>query len=183
MKYMNTTTSKLMESLRCHDLEAYNHCVRVADLAVEIAVRYGVKQDLIPMLRTAALLHDIGKLCVPQTILQKPGKLTSEEYAQVKVHTEYGKRILKSFGYPCAICDVAYSHHERPDGTGYHGDTDIPIFARIVCAADCMDVMLHGRCYQAHKDPDAIREDLQHNAGRQFDQQVADVCMSLMAGK
>ena len=171
---------RLLEYLRKHDEESYLHSVRVADIAGRIAEGYGLDAAAMPDLRVAGLLHDIGKLGVPADILQKPGKLTDEEYAAVKRHTTLGYVILQTFGFPEHICEVALNHHERPDGTGYAKKTDISVFSRIICAADCMDVMMNGRSYKAAKSTSEIRADFLANSARQFDPAVADACIRIL---
>lgn len=128
--------------LRKHDEESYLHSVRVADIAGRIAEGYGLDASAMPDLRVTGLLHDIGKLGVPSEILQKPGRLTDVEYMTVKRHTTLGYVILQKFDFPEHICEVALNHHERPDGTGYAKKTDLSVFSCIICAADCMDVMM-----------------------------------------
>lgn len=178
--HMFTCCCRLLEYLRKHDEESYLHSVRVADIAGRIAEGYGLDASAMPDLRVAGLLHDIGKLGVPSEILQKPGRLTDVEYMTVKRHTTLGYVILQKFDFPEHICEVALNHHERPDGTGYAKKTDLSVFSRIICAADCMDVMMHGRSYAAAKSTSEIRADFLANSARQFDPAVADACIRIL---
>lgn len=180
-KVLEKRCALLLNKLKQHDQDTYEHCVRVADIVVQIADRYGIDPDLWNNLRIAGLLHDVGKLWISATILDKPGKLTADEYETIKTHTTLGYTLLQRVGFPESICEVALNHHERPDGTGYFGKTEVSLFSRIVCAADCMDVMLHGRSYKKKKSPDEIRKDLRENTPGQFDPDVADACMDVFA--
>lgn len=176
---MRDKTRKLLERLKTYDVETYNHSVRVADISVRIASQYGVPNTMLAEIRIAGLLHDIGKLGISKDILTKPGKLTDQEYLVIKRHTTLGYVLLHALHYPENICDVALNHHERPDGTGYHGKTDITLFSSIISAADCMDVMLNGRRYKAKKTTAEIFDDICYNSHKQFDPDIAAVCIHL----
>lgn len=146
---MFTCCCRLLEYLRKHDEESYLHSVRVADIAGRIAEGYGLDASAMPDLRVAGLLHDIGKLGVPSEILQKPGRLTDEEYMTVKRHTTLGYVILQTFKFPEHICEVALNHHERPDGTGYaKKNGTFCLFTHYLCGRlhGCHDAwqILHG---------------------------------------
>ena len=177
---MSMYCSRLLEYLRKHDEASYLHSIRVADIAGRIAKEYGLDSSAMPDLRTAGLLHDIGKLGIPAAILRKAEKLTDEEYTVIRRHTTLGYITLQMFGFPEQICEVALNHHERPDGTGYAKKTDISVFSRIICAADCMDVMMHGRSYSAAKNTCEICDDFLANRSKQFDPAVADACIHVL---
>lgn len=178
---MDSIIDKLLERLRAYDYETYNHSLRVADISVRIASQYGVTYDILQQIRTAGLLHDIGKLGICQEILTKPGKLTNIEYLIIKRHTTLGYVLLYTLGFPENICEVARNHHERPDGTGYNGETSLTLFSKIVSAADCMDVMLNGRHYKAKKTAAEIFNDICANSHKQFDPDIAAICIHLFA--
>lgn len=171
---------ELLEQLFVHDKETGRHSVRVADLAVKIGKVLGLSGYELYMLKTAALLHDIGKLFVPASLLQKSGKLTDEEYTTIKCHTDKGYVYLSQLGFPEEICLVALEHHERPDGNGYKNKRDFSLFAKIVCVADCLDVMINGRCYQTPKDIEQIQAELLRCSGSQFDPTVVKAALAIL---
>lgn len=171
---------ELLEQLFVHDKETGRHSVRVADLAVKIGKVLGLSGHELIMLKTAALLHGIGKLFLPASLLQKSGKLTDEEYTMIKCHTDNGYLYLSQLGFPEEICLVALDHHERPDGNGYRKKKDFSLFAKIVCVADCLDVMRSGRCYQTPKTVEQIQLELLRCSGTQFDPAAAKAAMEFL---
>lgn len=171
---------ELLEQLFIHDEETGCHSVRVADLAVKIGKAIGLSDHKLNMLKTVAFLHDIGKLFLPASLLQKSGKLTDEEYTMIKCHTDKGYLYLSQLGFPEEICLVALDHHERPDGNGYRKKKDFSLFAKIVCVADCLDVMRNGRCYQAPKTVEQIRAELLRCSGSQFDSTVVKAALVIL---
>ena len=124
---------------------------RVRTYAVEIAKELELDVEQIEALRAAALLHDIGKLAVPEQIINKPGKLTPEEFEKMKVHPIVGSEILERVAFPYPVAPIVRSHHERWDGSGYPeglGRRHIPIGARILAAVDCLDALASHRQYR-----------------------------------
>ncbi len=135
------------------DPDTGNHILRISDYSVEIASAMGLPTEEIEHLRYAAPMHDIGKLGIPDKILQKPGKLTAEEWVIMKQHTSIGARMFHSSKSPLlkAASEIALTHHEKFDGSGYpHGlkGKDIPISGRIIAAADIFDAIVSKRCYK-----------------------------------
>lgn len=163
-------TAKLLSALREWDMDTYTHSLRVAGYAFRISKRMKLDWQERKDLLIAAMLHDIGKLDIPQSILQKPGKLTDEEYAQIRNHTEYGYRRLSALKFPEKICNAVRDHHEQPDGRGYRGCTQPEMYANIIRVADCLDVMIAGRQYQTAKTRQQVEKDLRDNAGRSMEQ-------------
>src|ERR1700683_866954 len=133
------TIEALALAIEAKDHTTHTHLQRVRTYAVEIAKEIGLSADEIEALRAAALLHDIGKLAVPEHIINKPGKLTPEEFEKMKVHPLVGAEILERVAFPYPVAPIVRSHHERWDGSGYPAGLageEIPIGARILAAVD-----------------------------------------------
>jgi HD-GYP domain-containing protein (c-di-GMP phosphodiesterase class II) len=132
----------------------------------------------VKQITTAALLHDIGKIILPLNLLNKPGKLTTDEYDEIKKHPEIGFRILNSSHNMRVISEFVFAHHERIDGNGYpRGITgeEIPIESKIIGIADAFDAMTSDRTYKKRLTLEAAIKELKDNAGSQFDQEVVSV--------
>jgi putative nucleotidyltransferase with HDIG domain len=149
----------------------FNHSTGVARYAVAIAEVLGTSPTDVRSLRRAALLHDIGKLGVPNSILDKPGKLTDDEYSVVKVHPRHTEEILSRVAAFAPIAFVAGAHHERIDGRGYHrglSGADLPVEARILAVADVFDAMFADRPYRAGMPVERIMNIMDADAGTAF---------------
>lgn len=148
------------------------HSKRVAMYAAEIAKRMGLSGDEVQNIYYAGLLHDAGKISIPDAVLNKPGKLTDEERKLIQNHTIAGGKMLKQMSSIRGIRETALYHHERYDGTGYpeglRGEA-IPLYARIVGVADSYDAMSSNRVYRRHLNKDEIIEEIQNGSGTQFD--------------
>lgn len=130
-----------------------------------------------------ALLHDCGKIGVPDNILGKPGRLTDEEFQVIKSHTVRGGDILDHFKSLEGVNEGALYHHERYDGKGYPkglSGKDIPLIARIICLADSFDAMNSNRVYRNKLTKEHIINEIESNKGRQFDPEIADVMLKLL---
>lgn len=150
----------------------YQHSTRVAEITVGVAREFGCAPELERDLRRAALLHDIGKLGVSNLILDKPGKPTDEEFAQIRKHTEYSQRILEQVDAFQTLADVASAHHERLDGHGYHRglrDAQICWATRVLTVADIYEAMSAKRPYREAMSWDQIRQILARDAGKGVD--------------
>ncbi|MBR3019481.1 MAG: diguanylate cyclase [Clostridia bacterium] len=172
----------LADAIDAKDIYTKNHSTRVSQYSVRLAEALGWEEERINDLRYAALLHDIGKIGVPDSILTNPKNLTEVEYGIVKSHTEMGGDILKSKIILQMAEDVARSHHERYDGTGYPRGlkgTEISEEARIVSIADAFDAMKSNRAYRKPCDPQYIKEELTAGKGKQFDPHFTDVFIGL----
>ena len=159
------------------------HSARVAHYSVEIARRLKLSEEDQERIYYIALLHDIGKIGIPDSILTKPDKLTPEERQMIMRHPAIGGEILKDFTSLEGISDGARYHHERYDGTGYNEGLkgeEIPYFARIICVADSYDAMSSVRYYQGHLSNDIIIKELKEGSGSQFDPQIAEVMLQLI---
>lgn len=159
------------------------HSQRVAIYTREIAKRMGLDEEEIRNYFYIALMHDCGKLLVPDSILKKPGKLTPEERKVIESHTLVGADLLKNMTAIAGIQDGALQHHERFDGTGYPNNikgTDISLVGRILCVADAFDAMNSDRCYRGKLPMDKIIEELNTNAGKQFDPDVVAYMLDII---
>lgn len=159
------------------------HSKRVAMYAAEIAKRMGLSEDEVQNIYYAGLLHDSGKISIPDAVLNKPGKLTDEERALIQNHTVAGGKMLKELSSIRGIRETALYHHERYDGTGYpeglKGES-IPLYARIVGVADAYDAMSSNRVYRRHLNKDEIIEEIQKGAGNQFDPSIVTYMVDMI---
>jgi len=140
------------QSIESSDAYTYGHCGRVAEYAVAVARQLGLDGDELTTIELGAYLHDLGKIKVPHEILNKPGKLTSEEFEVIKQHPTWGVDLLAGIEFPWKIKPIILWHHERFDGTGYpHGlkGDEIPLAAQILCIADVYDALTTNRSYRA----------------------------------
>ncbi|MDB4878753.1 MAG: diguanylate cyclase [Gemmatimonadetes bacterium] len=160
------------ESIESKDVHTQGHCERVADLAGALAARAGLDETSLFWFRIGALLHDVGKLIVPAEVLNKPGKLTDEEWALVRQHPAAGEKMLADVQFPWDVAPMVRSHHERWDGGGYPDGLkgeNIPLPARILCVADVYDALTTERSYKrAFSQLEAI-EIMRREVGKQFD--------------
>lgn len=157
----------------------YEHAVRVAIYSVALGHRSGMKQDDLRELGLGAMLHDVGKIMIPNNILDKVGELNSAEYAVVQVHPLEGRKILiNQARVPESVVDVVIQHHERMDGNGYPAGLpghQISPFARIVAIMDAFDAMSSDRCYCRSRPTSEALEILQRCKGAQFDSNLVDM--------
>ena len=169
-----------LDLLHSKDADTLSHSIHVAILAVEIARALALDDARLDDLRTAARLHDIGKIAVPDAILQKRGSLDDEEFRLIKTHSVVGAELLEAWGLPAAAT-IVRQHHERIDGSGYPaglaGD-EICIESRIVHAADAYVAMIRDRPYRKAMTQDEAFAELVRHTGTQFD---ADVVAALIA--
>ena len=159
------------------------HSLRVAAYSLEIAKKLKVSEEDQERIYDIALLHDIGKIGIPDSILNKKDRLTEKEMQTVRRHPTIGGQILKDFTSIPGISEGAKYHHERFDGKGYNeglSGEEIPFFARIICVADCYDTMAGGRHYQEKKDQNDIKEELKRCSGTQFDPEIAKAMIELI---
>ena len=174
----NQTLDLIISTLNNNYEKEQIHTERVGKICYHIGLALNMSQDELKSLEIAGFLHDIGKIMAPYEILNKPGKLTEEEYELIKRHTEAGYQILKSVEEYSPIAEYVLCHHERWDGNGYPRrlkEEEIPLVARIISVADAFEVMTAGRPYKkAMAEKNAIQE-LRKNSGTQFDPQIVDV--------
>ncbi len=160
------------------------HSTRVAYYSRKIAEQMDFTQEELDYIYYTALLHDVGKIFIPDNILNKPDKLTKEEMDIIKTHSQKGAGILKDFSTIPGIVDGAKSHHERFDGSGYPdgiSGESIPLVARIIGVADSFDAMSSDRCYRKSLSFEKIVSELKTHSGKQFDPKITEVMLSLIS--
>jgi putative nucleotidyltransferase with HDIG domain len=176
------TLTALMSALDARDRETEGHSTRVSRLACLLGERVGLSSHQLKALERGALLHDIGKIGISDTILHKPGKLTDDEWRIMRIHPDIGARIVEGIPFLQETLPVIRYHHERWDGSGYpvglRGD-DIPIQARIFAVADVFDALTSSRTYRKKSSPDEAVEYLREQAGSLFDPTVVETFASL----
>ncbi len=172
------TIEALALAIEAKDQTTHTHLQRVRTYAVEIAKELELEPDQIEALRAAALLHDIGKLAIPEQIINKPGKLSREEFEKMKVHPIVGSEILERVAFPYPVAPIVRSHHERWDGTGYPeglSGEGIPIGARILAAVDCLDALASHRQYRPALPLVEAMDKVKEKSGSWFDPRVVEV--------
>lgn len=172
------TIEALALAIDAKDETTHDHLQRVQIYAVEIGRELGLAEQQLEAVRAASLLHDIGKLAVPEHIISKPGRLTAEEFEKMKIHPVVGAEILERVKFPYPVVPIVRSHHEKWDGSGYPDglkDEDIPIGARILSAVDCLDALCTDRQYRRALPLDRAIGVVVQEAGRSFDPRVVEV--------
>ena len=185
MAELNTAViASFAMAIDAKDQHTHGHTQRVRDIAVMIAEELGLTQDEIDALKTAAMLHDIGKLAVPDYILSKPAELTDDEMKKVQTHTLVGAAILESVKFPWPVVPIIRSHHERHDGGGYPDDIagdQIPLGARILAVADVYDALLSHRPYRPAMTVQEAVSFMRERSGTQFDPEVLETCFRVLS--
>src|SRR5580700_3774721 len=172
------TIEALALAIEAKDHTTHTHLQRVRTYAVAVATQLNMPDSEIEALRAAALLHDIGKLAVPEQIINKPGKLTPEEFEKMKVHPLVGAEILERVAFPYPVAPIVRSHHERWDGTGYPeglARESIPIGARILAVVDCLDALASHRQYRPALPLIEAMEKVKEKSGSWFDPHVVEI--------
>jgi putative nucleotidyltransferase with HDIG domain len=178
------TLASLSNALEAKDAVTSQHTEEVVRLAVSVAAELDLDLDAVRNVELGAVLHDIGKVRVPESILNKPGPLTDEEWDVMKTHPEVGEHILRPIQSLSAILPIVRHHHERWDGAGYPdklAGRAIPLGARIVAVCDAFDAMISQRAYRKAMSPDQAMAELRKNAGSQFDPIVVEAFCTVMA--
>lgn len=172
------TIEALALAIDAKDHTTHEHLHRVRTYALEIAKELRLSEQDTDALRAAALLHDIGKLAVPDHIISKPGRLTPEEFDKMKIHPVVGAEILEKVAFPYPVGPIVRSHHEKWNGAGYpdglQGE-DIPIGARILAAVDCLDALATDRQYRKALPLDDAMKQVASEAGSSFDPKVVEI--------
>ena len=177
------TIESLALAIDAKDQTTPNHIGRVQAYAAGLARAIGMSDMELQAVRTAALLHDVGKLAIPDHILAKPGPLTPEEFQKVRVHPEVGAEILRSVPFPYPIAPLVLYHHERWDGRGYPSglkEHEIPIGARVICIADFFEALTSDRPYHKAISQDAAAAVLTQEAGKALDPRLVDVFVGIL---
>src|SRR6266496_3794006 len=172
------TIEALALAIEAKDHTTHTHLQRVRTYAVAVATELKLPESDVEALRAAALLHDIGKLAVPEQIINKPGKLTPEEFEKMKVHPVVGAEILERVAFPYPVAPIVRSHHERWDGSGYpegiRGE-QIPIGARILAAVDCLDALASHRQYRPALPLAEAMDKVREKSGTWFDSTIVEI--------
>lgn len=172
-----STLKALTAALETRDSETHGHSERVVSYSLRLGREYGLNSDEMKALEFGSLLHDIGKIGVPDSILRKPAKLTEEEWVRMREHPLHGQQILRGIEFLQGASRVVAQHHEKWDGTGYpfglHKE-EIDICARIFSVADAFDAITSDRVYRRGKPYEAAAQELDDWAGRQFDPKVVE---------
>lgn len=166
--------------------ETEEHCERLVKLSAMIGRRLNLSQKELDELELLSTLHDIGKIGIPEAILNKPGKLTDEEWIEMKKHPQIGYRIANASLELAPIAEYILSHHERWDGTGYPQKLkgkQIPLLSRIISIADAYDAMTQDRAYRKKMDAQQAQEEIRSNAGSQFDPDIARIFLDELNSK
>jgi putative nucleotidyltransferase with HDIG domain len=176
MSYFETVRT-LANAIEEKDRYTGGHCERVMEYSMKIANELGLNEDEKNDLKFGSILHDIGKIGIPEAILHKDDKLTTDEYSIIKTHPEIGHRILKNLDFLNHSKSIVYEHHERMDGKGYPRGlkgNEIHLLARIVCVADAFDAMTSNRPYKSVMTTEKAVKELLDNAGTQFDPEIVE---------
>jgi PAS domain S-box-containing protein/putative nucleotidyltransferase with HDIG domain len=185
-KIMNGIIQAMEKLVEKKDLYTVGHQKRTAELAGEIAMEMGLPKDQINSIYIAAVIHDIGKIFVSGSILNKKDKLTNEEYDIIKKHPEAGYEVLKSIEFPWPVAEIVLQHHERLNGSGYpfglKGD-DIYLESRIISVADVVEAITFERPYREAYGIDRALGELIKNRGRLYDPEIVDICVRLFRKK
>ena len=173
----------LRYTVEAKDTYTRGHSERVSEYSVLIGKKLGLGQDDLKTLKIGGLFHDIGKIGISDSILLKKGKLTQEEYNEIKKHPIIGKNILSNASIFQDIIPIVLYHHERYDGKGYPeglSNKDIPLLARIVCVADAFDAMTSKRSYRTELDLDYVKNEIKSKSGTQFDPIIATTFLDVL---
>jgi diguanylate cyclase (GGDEF)-like protein/putative nucleotidyltransferase with HDIG domain len=172
------TVEALALAIEAKDEGTHNHLRRVQVYGIEIAKELGLSEKELQALEAAALLHDIGKLAVPEYIISKPGRLTPEEFEKIKIHPVVGAEILECVNFPSPVVPIVRAHHEKWNGTGYPDGLkgeEIPVGARILAAVDCMDALATERPYRRALPVGEAMEIIREESGKSFDPRVVEI--------
>ena len=180
---VNQSLETFAHAIDAKDQNTNGHSQRVAIYSAEIAKRMGMSDEEQEQIYYMGMLHDIGKIGIPDAILKKPGKLTEEEMQIIRNHPTIGGEILKDFTAIQGISDGARYHHERYDGNGYNEGLkgeEIPLAARIICVVDSYDTMSSKRVYKELHEENYILSELDQCSGKQFDPQIVPFMIEMI---
>lgn len=178
-----STIYALTATIDTKDHYTFSHSKNVAYYAVELAIAMGMNKDFVEIVREAGLLHDIGKIGIPEHILNKPGRLTRDEYEIMKTHVEHSIGIIRNLPSLDYVIPAVLGHHERFDGNGYPRGLkgkEIPLSARMLCVADSFDAMISKRSYKESYEIDYALTEVERQGGKQFDPVLAETFVRLV---
>jgi len=180
----SATLDALSMALDFRDQSTSGHSRRVAELTAGAASNMGIKDAALVQIEHGALLHDIGKLKIPDSILWKPAKLNDDEWQTMRRHAEYGYQFLSNVEFLKGAAEIVYSHHEKFDGTGYprqlRGD-QIPFGARVFMVVDTVDAMIYKRPYNTPVKFDQAAEEVRRCTGTQFDPEIVEPTLEYLS--
>jgi HD-GYP domain-containing protein (c-di-GMP phosphodiesterase class II) len=182
----DTTLEGWSKALELRDKETQGHTRRVTDLTIELARQMHIPEAQLTQIRRGVLVHDIGKMGVPDNILRKNGPLTEEEWVEMRRHPQYAFDLLHPIHYLRPALDIAYCHHEWWDGSGYPSGLkghNIPLAARIFAVVDVWDALLSDRPYRTSWPRRKVIRYIQSLSGKQFDPEVVQVFLKMMQDK
>ena len=185
-KNLNATINAIALTVEARDPFTSGHQRRVADLARAIATEMKLDKDSIEAIRTAGVIHDLGKICVPADILSKPAKLNEIEFSLIKAHPKVAYDILKEIDFPWPVAEIVYQHHERWNGSGYPrglADDEILLEARILAVADVVEAMSSHRPYRPALGIKEALKEIEKNKGILYDPEAVDACLKLFSRK
>ena len=181
-KALYSTVAALASTVEAKDPYTSGHQKRVSELSTAIALEMGYSADRIMLIKTAATVHDIGKIQVPSEILSKPGKISKIELELIKTHVQYSYDLLKNIEFPWPIAEIVYQHHERIDGTGYprglKGNQIMPE-VKIITVADVVEAMMSHRPYRAALGVKKALEEIKKNRKKFYDPDVVAACIKI----
>jgi putative nucleotidyltransferase with HDIG domain len=172
------TIESLALAIEAKDQSTHDHLQRVRVYALGIGEEWGMSSTELDALRAAALLHDIGKIAVPEYIISKPGKLTPDEFQKMKIHPVVGAEILERVRFPFPVAPIVRAHHEKWDGTGYPAGLkgeEIPLGARILSVVDCLDALASDRQYRKALPLSEAMAIVERDSGKAFDPQIVEI--------
>ncbi|HCU08764.1 MAG TPA: hypothetical protein DF480_07385, partial [Clostridiales bacterium] len=181
----NAILSSIMSTMYARSQETEAHSQRMAELCSEIALQMDVPKNEMDKLHLFAMIHDIGKIGISDSVLNKPGKLSEEEWDMMKKHPQIGYRIAQSVPELAGVASYILAHHERWDGSGYPfglSEGSIPLLARILAVVDAYDAMTEDRIYRKAMSRDAAIEEIRSNSGTQFDPMVVEFFLQVVEG-
>jgi putative nucleotidyltransferase with HDIG domain len=186
-EFANAFVRKMMMELKAYDAETYEHCVRVSRMCMRTATELKLSPLEVAIATYSGLLHDLGKIKVPTNILNKPDRLTAEEFDIMKKHTQFGVDLiapLVGVDFFKQVSQAVLYHHERVDGNGYFGikSEEIPYCAKIILVVDTVDAMTQDRAYRKGRSFDVACEELIRCSGTQFEPVVVDAFLEAYSG-
>ncbi len=182
-RFAEAYVQSLLRNLQKHDAGTQSHCVRVSEMALSVAQEMGLDILEQAVAMYSGLLHDVGKMKIPTEIINKPGKLTDDEYKIVKRHTEYGVELIGALTvlpFFKRVSDAILYHHERVDGKGYFNlpENEIPLASKIILVVDTVDAMTEDRAYRKGLSLEVACEELIRCSGTQFDPHIVETFLN-----
>jgi GAF domain-containing protein len=181
----DTTLEGWSRALELRDRETQGHTERMVDMALDLARSAGVADEELVNIRRGTLLHDIGKMGIPDEILLKPGPLTEQEWRIMRLHPVFAYKLLAPIDYLRPVLDIPYCHHERWDGSGYPQglrEEEIPLAARLFSMIDVYDALLHDRPYRPAWPLEKVLSYIRSQSGKQFDPQLIPLFLKMVTG-